>query len=344
MSKHFTPCPACGAVGEVNSVCQFCGTTILLKEGATPSDTRIIKQRTVTPQQYAEKVSIYHNIENINAKLIKVSIGNQFGVINLNGDLILPLENYFDIKRGFNEHIVEVYKIDKYHRFYINLENMEEADCLGFIRDERNWRRILRIVDRSSWTTKEFKNLDGLILSYDYFEMEGPVCTFHKGETCFLGIYRKGIVLEEVKTFGEVFELKDKKYIPVKRLNGQTINLPVFYKKKEGDVWKWEWYEEEELIVEWYKQTGTVIPPFLGVQLTKSKTTEERKGTKSVSQKWDSESLAYLATVVICVPASIFLFVTASEFEDTEYFLGAILAAGCSIWGIIKMISARNRS
>ena len=43
MATQFTPCPACGAVGEVGSNCQFCGTTIILKEGATFSDARIIK-------------------------------------------------------------------------------------------------------------------------------------------------------------------------------------------------------------------------------------------------------------------------------------------------------------
>ena len=59
MATQFTPCPACGAVGEIGSNCQFCGTAIILKEGAIPSDARIIKQRTITPQQYAEKVSIY---------------------------------------------------------------------------------------------------------------------------------------------------------------------------------------------------------------------------------------------------------------------------------------------
>lgn len=117
MSKQFTPCPACGAVGEVGCNCQFCGTAIILKEGAILSDARIVKQRTVTPQQYAEKISIYHNVVGLNAEVSKVCIGEQEGIINLNGDLIYPLGNE-RIKR-FKDKIVQIG--DK----FFNLENFE---------------------------------------------------------------------------------------------------------------------------------------------------------------------------------------------------------------------------
>ena len=72
MEKQFTPCPACGAVGEVGNKCLFCGTTVILKEGAISSTERIPQKRTVTPQQYAEKISIYHNVEPTNENLLKV--------------------------------------------------------------------------------------------------------------------------------------------------------------------------------------------------------------------------------------------------------------------------------
>lgn len=99
MSKQFTPCPACGAVGEVGSACQFCGTTVILKEGATSSTERVPQVRTVTPQQYAEKISIYQNVEGcINSyNLMYVSIGDEEGLINLNGDLIHPLQHEYYI-------------------------------------------------------------------------------------------------------------------------------------------------------------------------------------------------------------------------------------------------------
>ena len=98
MQKQLTPCPACGALGEVNSTCQFCGTTITLKEGTIATDSRIVKQRTVTPIEYANKISMYHNIIGLNSEISKVTIGNQEGIINLNGDLIYPLGNEFITK------------------------------------------------------------------------------------------------------------------------------------------------------------------------------------------------------------------------------------------------------
>lgn len=99
MAIQFTPCPACGAVGEVGSNCQFCGTTIILKEGATSSTERVPHVRTVTPQQYAEKISIYQNVEGSknSSNLMYVSIGDEEGLINLNGDLIYPLQHKYCI-------------------------------------------------------------------------------------------------------------------------------------------------------------------------------------------------------------------------------------------------------
>lgn len=117
MATQFTPCPACGAVGEVGSNCQFCGTAIILKEGATLSEARIVKQRTVTPQQYAEKISIYHNVVGLSSEISKVSIGGQEGLINLNGELIYPLGNEsIKITKG---------KIVQIGKKFLNLETFE---------------------------------------------------------------------------------------------------------------------------------------------------------------------------------------------------------------------------
>ena len=121
MATQFTPCPACGAVGEVGSNCQFCGTAIILKEGAILSDARIVKRRTVTPQQYAEKISIYHNIVGLNAEISKVCIGEQEGLINLNGDLIYPLGNE-RITYGIQDNVVRI------GRKCLNLETFEYTE------------------------------------------------------------------------------------------------------------------------------------------------------------------------------------------------------------------------
>lgn len=121
MATQFTPCPACGAVGEVGNNCQFCGTTIILKEEAKIYDSRIINHRTITPQQYAEKVSIYHNLESLYDGVVKVSIGDLEGIVNLNGDLIYPLGNE-SITKGFQNNVVRIG--DK----FLNLENFEYVE------------------------------------------------------------------------------------------------------------------------------------------------------------------------------------------------------------------------
>ncbi len=90
MSANYTACPACGALGEIGSSCLFCGTHIFLKEGGGCLKSRIVKHRTVTPQQYAERISIYHGVEP-NGVIAKVNIGQEYGYINLNGELVYPL-------------------------------------------------------------------------------------------------------------------------------------------------------------------------------------------------------------------------------------------------------------
>lgn len=90
MHTQFTPCEACGTVGKVGGTCTFCGTTIALREGVVTSSERVVKKRTVTPQQFAEKVAIYHDVRSYGLFSI-VSIGSLHGVINLNGELIYPL-------------------------------------------------------------------------------------------------------------------------------------------------------------------------------------------------------------------------------------------------------------
>ena len=224
MSKHFTPCLACGAVGEVNSSCQFCGTTILLKEGATPSDTRIIKQRTVTPQQYAEKISIYHKVEP-DAFISIVSIGNEYGVVNLNGDLIYPLggleiETYYGdtIKLGFThkdtlteastywDKFDEEWKHKEAKTFewfetteYFNLETGIYADKLGFVEDKENPKHLYRVDVKNKWKPiNTYTNLEGEVHSYDYAEKikfkdisalaERKMYLLHQGDECSLWI------------------------------------------------------------------------------------------------------------------------------------------------------------
>lgn len=165
MQKQFTPCPACGALGEVNSTCQFCGTTIILKEGAITSDTRLVESRTVTAIEYANKISIYHDVEQITPLALSVSIGKQFGLINLNGDLVLPLGER-KIKDVWADTVV--YDHD---RGYYHLKNGDYANRLGMVKENNQPQRMHRVDVMNGWKTiNTYISIDGNTYSYDYAE------------------------------------------------------------------------------------------------------------------------------------------------------------------------------
>ena len=225
MQKQFTPCPACGAVGEVGTKCQFCNTTIALKEGGISSSERIPPRRMVTPQQYAEKISIYHKVEPAGNILI-VSIGEEYGVINLNGDLIYPLGSD-KIQRGlgntiklgftYEETLTEAStswdKFDEewkhkeaetFERFitkkYFNLETGIYADELGFVEDKENPKKLYRVDVNNEWKPiNTYTNLEGEVHSYDYAEQvviqhedyysrSRNMYLLHQGDKCSLWI------------------------------------------------------------------------------------------------------------------------------------------------------------
>lgn len=201
MAKQYIPCPACGALGEIGSNCQFCNTTIVQKEGVIASDSRIVEKRTVTPQQYAEKISIYHNVKSLSETYSQVSIGDQKGIINLNGDLILPLEDIGEnvnfvyassiavaYERTFTttekvrnwrheddplhekKYIDEIYT-DYITLRYLNLNTLERATSNGFITDKDDPKK-LHYIDIKNWTIKnEYINHKGENKTYDYAEV-----------------------------------------------------------------------------------------------------------------------------------------------------------------------------
>lgn len=161
MTKQFISCPACGALGEVGSACQFCGTMVMLKEGATISTERIPQKRTVTPQQYAEKISIYQEVVSVGLGLLRVSIGKQYGLINLNGDLIYPLGDIF-VARVIADNI---YKDNKGN--YVNLEKGLKADQYGFLWNEKHL--YYRVDVKNNWMPiNTYKNIEGEVHSYKY--------------------------------------------------------------------------------------------------------------------------------------------------------------------------------
>ena len=191
MATQFTPCSACGALGEVGEMCQFCGTPIELKEGAILSNTRLVHHRTITPQQYADKISIYHNVKKVGLDVLSVSIGKQYGLINLNGDLIYPLGDLEIIAVRGN--IIQFYESAFRKSRYLNLENGQYADHYGFVADEDNPNRLHRINIENNWESiNTYVNLAGITYSLDYAEYldicELHTYLFHSGNTCALYI------------------------------------------------------------------------------------------------------------------------------------------------------------
>lgn len=195
MSKQFTQCPACGAVGEIDKRCLFCGTIIVSKEGSVISDARIVRQRTISAQQYAEKISIYHNVESLGDGLTMVSIGKMYGLINLNGDIIYPLGNdeiclvskdtiglgrtYEKTTRGATtywngnewKHQEAWTRTEFNLTSYWNLNTGMHADKLGFVEDKENPGKFYRVNVHEGWKPMNtYTNLDGEVHSYDYAE------------------------------------------------------------------------------------------------------------------------------------------------------------------------------
>ena len=93
-NKLYSACPVCGALGIVNEQCEFCGNTIPAGNESNPTyDSRIVEKRTISPAEFAKKISIYHKVGVFSAGCAIASIGSLSGLINLNGDIILPIEH-----------------------------------------------------------------------------------------------------------------------------------------------------------------------------------------------------------------------------------------------------------
>ncbi len=127
INAQYTACPACGALGEIGTNCLFCGTQIFLKEGKECLKSRIVKHRTVTPQQYAERISIYHDVVPYGV-ISMVNIGHEYGYINLNGELVYPL-GLDENTRVLENAIVKVG--DK----WVDLETLREYTLIDYIRN-----------------------------------------------------------------------------------------------------------------------------------------------------------------------------------------------------------------
>ena len=96
MAHEKTTCPSCGGMGIVGSVCEYCGSVIQLSTPILEKGLSKMGKKTISGEQYAEKISKYQKVGEYHGKLAIVSIGQRFGLIDRNGDLALNLD-YDDI-------------------------------------------------------------------------------------------------------------------------------------------------------------------------------------------------------------------------------------------------------
>lgn len=226
MSKQFIPCPACGVVGQVGKKCTFCSTMIVLKEEDIPTSERAPQRRIVTQQQYAEKISIYHKVKPCVSEntILAVSIGDQHGLININGDIIYPLGNEeigfansdtVALGHTYEDTIIEAstswnkiserwehedaIKIDRFAvSGYFNLNTGKFANKHGFVKDTKNPSRMYRVDVKNGWKKiNTYTNFEGAVHTYDYAEQiilsnshayRREMYLLHHGKECSLWI------------------------------------------------------------------------------------------------------------------------------------------------------------
>jgi hypothetical protein len=297
MQKQFTPCPACGALGEVNCSCQFCGTTIILKEGTIATDSRIVKQRTVTPQQYAEKIYIYHNVKP--AGLFKiVSIGNEYGVANLNGDLVYPLgsdeieimnnntiilgytkkitikeaSTYWDSLHGKWKHQEELARDILITKKYFNLDTSIYADEFGFIKDKEHPNKLYRVNVNKNWEPiNTYINLVGEKQSFEYAEaieikdVDTKIFLLHNGNECSLWLAddntdpEKPIyIINGIQKYYRIEKQNEKIQIILKTLNNIEVALSLA-ELLDSDDDIYTDFSIEDIYKEWNNITKDVI-------------------------------------------------------------------------------------
>lgn len=92
MDKTYAACSSCGAIGAVGEVCEFCGNIIEPKPDGRTYSSRIVEKRTIPPDEFARKISCYRDISSFKDRCANVRIGELNGLVNLNGDLVLPLD------------------------------------------------------------------------------------------------------------------------------------------------------------------------------------------------------------------------------------------------------------
>lgn len=228
MEKQFTHCPACGVLGEVGKKCIFCSADIVLKDGGVSFSELVPHKRSVSHQQYVDKISTYQKVTAIggSGRLMEVSIGEQYGLININGDIVYPLgndeisvESFDTIGLGHRYEATEIAASTswdenskhwehrealKFTKFwclrYFNLYTGAYADTLGFVQDKTNPSKLYRVDVANGWRPiNTYITLEGEVHSYDYAERvelhnaaraaSRKMYLLHRSDECSLWIF-----------------------------------------------------------------------------------------------------------------------------------------------------------
>lgn len=93
MEQERRACASCGAIGIVNSICEYCGTIIKVPIPVlSEEEYGEVRKKSAPAKLSVEKISKYQTVGSYNGKLAVVSIGKLFGLINKKGDLVVNLE------------------------------------------------------------------------------------------------------------------------------------------------------------------------------------------------------------------------------------------------------------
>ena len=85
MQQERIICPNCGAENSHYGECEYCGAIIEMHVATTPKQN--------DAESFAQKIAKYHKVESFIGGVAVVSIGEQYGVINERGDIVVPLSS-----------------------------------------------------------------------------------------------------------------------------------------------------------------------------------------------------------------------------------------------------------
>ena len=88
----FFKCPKCGIYGRAGKECEFCGELVLETDEGRKFDSLFPTIQTVSADVFAVRIAKFDNVDSFCNNLAIVAKGDLVGLINRNGEMILPLQ------------------------------------------------------------------------------------------------------------------------------------------------------------------------------------------------------------------------------------------------------------